>query len=306
MNAMDIRLQQAIAAARAGRRDEARVLLDQFLEDQPDNVHALFLKSTLVSDKREQVDYLRKVMSIDPEHRGAKLMLDRLGEPSEPEPEKDEAPSAEAEELEVQEEGEALVVSEEDLPADEDLAETMVIAPVETGDPDGVEIGEVEAGETEMELEETLVVFPDQEVLDDIDIDSMEDQEEEEIPAWLAENEGDQGDIELTQIQEPKEEEMPIEMGELPDWLQEEPTEEWLSQEPHDAPETDFDFDEPPAEEVVALAEEEPPTDAPEPTAAPRRPKPRVSRRVLEIALGLLILLAVLVMAGLVYVFLTF
>ena len=55
MNTMDIRLQQAIAAARAGKRDEARVLLDRFLADEPEDVHGIFLRSTLATSKEEQV-----------------------------------------------------------------------------------------------------------------------------------------------------------------------------------------------------------------------------------------------------------
>jgi hypothetical protein len=306
MNTMDIRLQKAIAAARAGKRDESRVLVDRFLEDQPDNVHAIFLKSTLVTSKEDQVECLRQVLIIDPDHRGAKLMLDRLGEPIEAEPATLIQPVIEPEEQLEEEEVEPVVIADDDLPAEELLATTVVAAAGEMeeeviGESDAPFIEEV----TESELEETLIVYPDESLADESE-DMPELIDEEEVPEWLTE-EVDRPDEEtIVQEEFVDEKEIPIEMGELPDWLQEESTEEWLSQEQLDTTESEVEFQEEFAEEPVFISKDDFLEEPTKTTAAkPRRKGNKVPKRALEIVLGLLVILALVVMVGLVYVFLT-
>ncbi|MGB3714945.1 MAG: hypothetical protein WA996_11005 [Candidatus Promineifilaceae bacterium] len=306
MNTMDVRLQQAIAAARAGKRDESRVLVDRFLEDQPDNVHAIFLKSTLVTSKEDQVECLRQVLIIDPDHRGAKLMLDRLGEPIEAEPAAIIQPVVELEEQLEEEEVEPVVIAEDDLPAEDILATTVVLA---AGEMEEEVIGEsdwpvIEEG-AEPELEETLIVIPDEPLAQESE-DMPELIDDEDVPEWLT-KEVDYAD-EATVVHEEfvEEEEMPLEMGELPDWLQEEPTEEWLSQEPLDTTESEVEYHEGFIEETVFISGDELVEEPTMTTATkPKRKGKKVSNRALEIVLGLLVFLAVVVMVGLVYVFFT-
>lgn len=318
MNAMDVRLQQAIAAARAGKRDEARVVLDRFLQDQPDNVHAIFLMSTLASTREEQVENLQKVLTIDPDHRGAKLMLDRLSEPMEVEAETVVQPVVEDEEEPAVETAEPVIVTEDDLPAEEAIAATLVVAAGEMQDEAAEEIDATFVEETVTpELEETLIVYPTEEASGEAK-ESLETSEEEGVPEWLTEETGSEEE-ELAQedvvaeeevgIEEDAvvEEEVPLEMGELPDWLQEEPTEEWLSQEPPEVDETTEPLEtEEAAMATMAVADEEVPMVQSAPEAPkPRRKQQKVSNRALEIVLALLIILALLVMVGLVAVVLT-
>jgi hypothetical protein len=360
MNTMDIRLQQAIAAARAGKRDEARVLLDRFLADEPEDVHGIFLRSTLATSKEEQVGNLRQVLEIDPDHRGAKLMLDRLGEPEEIEP------------VEIQAEPVALVPDEIEVepevfepdevkpepvtyePVDE-IPETMVhpvedtevlpiheVEPVEAPDDeylfDDIEATAVvlladeieEASEAEPEfvfeeetadaaIDETMVAIPDDQdfieedfpVLadDEESLSPVEDdefpplEEEEEVPEWLTDEAAFKAEAALAE-EAAEDEEMPLEMGELPDWLQEEPTEEWLSQEQIEAQEVVETIPDDWMEEPLLLPDDDFVV-GPEDYIKPKKKRKKISKRALEVVLGLLIFLALIVMVGLVYVFFT-
>lgn len=354
---MDVRLQQAIAAARAGKRDEAGILLDRFLEDNPEDVHGIFLKSTLATSKEERVESLRHVLAIDPDHRGAKLMLDRLGEPIEVEPPVVEPPVVEPFEVEPEtivhpvvepevilpeEEVEPIVVAEDDFPVDdiEATAVALTVAEIESemADEDEIPLEEVFATPA---LDETLVVYPDEPAIEEYEelpeliaeekaeeFPELVDEEEyaefpefvdeekadefpeldekEEVPDWLAEDAGFAAEEAPAQDEVVDQEEMPLEMGELPDWLQEEPTEEWLAQEHLEPIESNAAFEDDFVEEPLLISEEEA---GPEPvkvlTPAPQKKKQRVTKRALEIVLAFLIILAVAVIGGLAYVFIT-
>jgi len=362
---MDVRLQQAIAAARAGKRDEAGILLDRFLEDNPEDVHGIFLKSTLATSKEERVESLQQVLALDPDHRGAKLMLERLGEPIEaetpvvvpimvepeplieerlivePEPPVDEPfieepePIVEPEFIIPEEEVEPIVVTEEDARVGdiEATAIALTVAELESEmvDEDEDPIEEIFAPPA---LDETLVVYPDEpaaeeydefpELSDEGEYDEEEfaefpvlvDEEEfdefpqldedEEVPDWLAEDAGFAAEEATVQDELIDQEEMPLEMGELPDWLQEEPTEEWLAQEQIEPVETFVEFKDDLGEKPDTISQ-----DTFEPShvkvlkPAPQKKKPRLTKQILEIALVFLIILALGVMAGLAYVFIT-
>jgi hypothetical protein len=338
---MDNRLQQAIAAARAGKRDEARVLLDRYLADQPDDVHGIFLKSTFADSREERVDSLRRVMELDPDHRGAKLMLQRLGEPeTPPAAEQEEVAPEEAEAADFEQDVAEAVAFEDEPEIDESLE--TVVQPVEAEEQPFDEIDatavvlladeieeagvdeappEIEEQPAEPAVDETLIAMPEdtgweEEELPVFATDEdftkpVEDEdfpplpEDEEIPEWLTDEAAFKAEAALA-AEDAEEEEMPLEMGELPDWLQEDPTDDWLSQEQIET------------EEVVDtlpedwLVEEEKPLELPDEDfylgpddyIEPKKPR-RVPKRVLEVVFGLLIVLAVLIMIGLVYVFLT-
>jgi tetratricopeptide (TPR) repeat protein len=59
---------QAIAAAKAGRRGEARALLARVLRRNPQHVTAWLWMSGVVDSPQEQVECLRRVLAIDPEN----------------------------------------------------------------------------------------------------------------------------------------------------------------------------------------------------------------------------------------------
>jgi len=72
------RLQQAISAARTGDTAEAKEMVELLLEDYPDNAHALFLRGMLAGSQAEQIDYLERVLVVDPNHQAAKRRLAQI------------------------------------------------------------------------------------------------------------------------------------------------------------------------------------------------------------------------------------
>jgi len=72
------RLQQAISAARTGDTAEAKEMVELLLEDYPDNAHALFLRGMLAGNQAEQIDYLERVLKVDPSHQAAKRRLAQI------------------------------------------------------------------------------------------------------------------------------------------------------------------------------------------------------------------------------------
>ena len=170
-------------------------------------------------------------------------------------------------------------------------------------------------------VEETMIAFADEVVPDekaedlpfyaaDEDFSApIEDEEfppleqDEEVPEWLTDEAAFAAEEALAQAAA-EEEEMPLEMGELPDWLQEEPTEDWLTQEQTQVAETVEVIPDDWAAEPLELPDEDFIV-TPDEFEKPKKKRRKVSTRALEIILGLLIVLAVAVMIGLVYVFFT-
>jgi hypothetical protein len=159
---MNVQLQKAVAAIRAGKKDEARALLDGLAATDPKNVHVLFLLSTVAHGPDEQIAFVRQVLELDPNHVGAQKRLAQLQTKVMP------APSAASSAQDV-----ALPVSDK---MDDFLAQA----------------------------------------------------EADSLPPWLA---GEEGALaasfppagELPQV------DLLGEPEDLPDWLQEEPAQEWMS-----------------------------------------------------------------------------
>src|SRR3990170_1213783 len=63
---------------RVGRREEARPLLARYLQANPDSVDAWMLMSMCISDRQRQVDCLRQVIRIQPDHSLAQSRLVKL------------------------------------------------------------------------------------------------------------------------------------------------------------------------------------------------------------------------------------
>ena len=108
------RLQEAIAAARAGQLSEARAIAEEITESDPDNAHAWFLRGILSEDEAQQAEYLGKTLAIDPEHKAARKRMDQLQPP-----------------VEVEE--------EEQVPVDEDAA--VVVAAAVAAEAESLESG---------------------------------------------------------------------------------------------------------------------------------------------------------------------
>ncbi len=152
------RLQQAIAAARAGNIGEAKSMAEQLVDEDPNNPHALFLLGMLAEDQSEQIDYMEKVLSIDPNHKAANKRMDQLASSLE----FDDTPEEEAEEL-----------AEPDVTdVDEEVAEAEVeevIEPVAADEPEQeaetddatIVAGAAAGAATAAVMDETMVSEPD-------------------------------------------------------------------------------------------------------------------------------------------------
>jgi hypothetical protein len=83
---MNQHLKQAIAAARAGKKPQAKVLLARVIKEEPDNVNAWFLLSTLADTDEQKIQHLQKVLELEPAHPVAAEQLSELvpWEPAEP------------------------------------------------------------------------------------------------------------------------------------------------------------------------------------------------------------------------------
>lgn len=354
-------LQQAIAAARAGNTAEARELVDGLVEDHPDNPHALFLRGMLAESQEEQVQYLRLVLEIDPEHEAANRRLAQLSpaEQTAPSADAEEATAATAAEPEEILESEpasvtgvaetfigAAVVAEvdesevmvEEEPAEDQgewgVAETVVTAAAVGA---GLEAIDDDTTMVDPDLSEALFVDdqPDEleEPADDLDDTLMTaglvtgaalaTEQDDEIPEWLmgdtpAEEEPAVASSEDSWAEAPAEE-----VQELPDWLTEQPSEEWaepeadatalyVADEPDDtvfddswtaeeASQPDLAEDEL-VDEAYLADDAEPAEEVPDEDVDEEKPKKKSANRGLEIALFVLMAVALLIVIGLFYV----
>lgn len=75
---MELKLQQAIVATRAGRTTVAQSLLTQLIREKPDDANAWFLLGHIVEEPERQVRYLQKTLELEPEHAIARRRLEQL------------------------------------------------------------------------------------------------------------------------------------------------------------------------------------------------------------------------------------
>ncbi len=71
-------IRKAADLIRVGRREEARPLLARYLQANPNSVDAWMLMSMCISDRQRQVDCLRQVIRIHPDHSLAQSRLVKL------------------------------------------------------------------------------------------------------------------------------------------------------------------------------------------------------------------------------------
>ena len=241
------RLQQAIAAARAGNTDEARELVDGLVAENPDNPHALFLRGMLANSEEEQLGYLNRVLEIDPDHKAANRRMAQIA-PAEADdatvliiddPEEIEEPEA-VEDIGTVETvvgAGALFAAEDDLaeePAEEQgewgVAETVVTAAAVGA---GIEALEDDTTMAEVAFSEDAFIEEDlveEEALfdsgDDTVIAAAGDQDED-IPEWLMAETRSEEELAAASSQDLWGDAPAEEVEELPDWLAEEPSDDW-------------------------------------------------------------------------------
>ena len=75
---MEGRLRDGIAAARAKRLDDARALLQQAVDAEPDNPLAWFWLAVVAPNAEAAVSHLRRVLALEPSHVAAREALAKL------------------------------------------------------------------------------------------------------------------------------------------------------------------------------------------------------------------------------------
>jgi cobalamin biosynthesis Mg chelatase CobN len=68
---MSATMQEAIAAARAGDKQQAQLLLSQYIQANPNDAQGWYLMSQLVDSKARRAAYLSKTLAINPWHERA-------------------------------------------------------------------------------------------------------------------------------------------------------------------------------------------------------------------------------------------
>ncbi|MEB2288650.1 MAG: tetratricopeptide repeat protein [Anaerolineae bacterium] len=71
-------LHQAVEHAQAGRRDEARRLLQEYLQSSPDNEVAWLWLASVAADQAEYQRALREVLRVNPANQQARALLDQF------------------------------------------------------------------------------------------------------------------------------------------------------------------------------------------------------------------------------------
>ncbi len=307
MGITDERLHQAIAAARAGKYPEAKVLLNRLLEDDPDNANALFLLSALSETKEQQIARLNRILEIQPDHHGARSRLEDMGE----------IPEIDAAQFVATPEDEAL--------AQATVQETLIVPPVEALGEDLEQPAVISLAEASASLDnfedqsEELIDEPFNDASDALaatvvaakfveppvsdDPADFEGQAEgETVPDWMAED----GET-IRRPAEPVEAtliaESPLVDEELPDWLRDEPVEEIQPPGQSADLETTIVSDRSAIEQIQDEAGEEP---ASEPSSSETKGAKKSRIGALEILLIILVIIAVIVVAALVLVLLNF
>ena len=209
-------LQQAFAAIKSGREDQARVLLAQMLKDDPEYVPGWVLLSKLAPNNLQKAAFLEKILALDPDHAYARQQMEALGAgvAAAPEPEVDLADLEE--ELSAFEETPVVAPPQIQVYDVEPTAEEEMPEPAwEEFEAEEAPEAAFEPAEPEAAAEEARLQMPISEDPNDFDAQAAA----ESLPPWLAEDEAllaaEAGGDEPGEA-----ERMPPE-PELPDWLKE-------------------------------------------------------------------------------------
>lgn len=190
---MNVQLQKAVTALRAGNKSEAQVLLAKVIRDEPKNAHAWFLLSSLAESKEKQIAFAKKVLAIDPDHVGAQKRLSQLADHStavapatKPAP---EPPASTAKKVESQPKSEALVLETNGPSRSEPKPEPIPQRPLPVSEKSDDFLSQAEAETLPPWLagEEMSLVTPDSSLPSTPDRASTAVSEPEQLPDWLQE-----------------------------------------------------------------------------------------------------------------------
>ena len=150
---MSEKLQEAIAATRAGQKREAQFLLTELLQENPNDEYAWFLLGNLVDSPEKRMAYLGKALTINPDNEKARQQLYQVQRQT-------IASESDAEPIRV------MVKEDEETAVVEDMAEIPDwLTEEEVTDDDILEtidtiLDEEEAAEADTKAKETAVATP--------------------------------------------------------------------------------------------------------------------------------------------------
>lgn len=232
---MNEKLRSALVAARDGDEARARLILVEFLRNEPDNVPAWVLLSKLAETDVQKAAFLRKALALDPDHAYARQALEQLGQAPAPIIAGDPGSPAGREESLPRADRATPVVQEPITPFHPELSEE------EHHQDDIFE----ESGFDDDLFEDNLL---DQAHLEEDTVEELEDQDDftweisdtpadldaqasgDTIPPWV--------DVDGTMAETPSSADTSSTVeftdeseDELPEWLREEGADEWLDEE---------------------------------------------------------------------------
>ena len=288
-------LEDAVAAAEAGDKNKAYVILAALLKTEPNNVDAWVALSEIVDDEKQKRTFLTRALSLKSDHARAATLLHQLDSPPEPEimavmPSEPESGTEEqAESGAAEEMAEPVVEVEPDPgpeviePAVDTTLDDTVLMPAE----------EVAALRQQIEPETTDTVVDARPISGDSE-DFEAQATGDTIPPWLMGEDGSL--IADAEAMESNLEPEPVDSiettPEVPDWLKEELADSW---EDESAPEIA-------AEEP--LSTQEITSINPATSKAAKKPAPNRSKKQLDRMFSWLILAFVIVGAIALYLLL--
>lgn len=208
---MNEALRNALEAVKSGQSQRARVILAEYLREDPQNVPAWVLLSKLATTEGQKTAFLRKILDLNPDHAYARQALADMGDVQPPavsagEPAAEDlvAPDVAMPEQDVAEQ--AGLDIEEIPEEDQFVSETVDEFVSEDRRPVGAQAEDFEEGEPdwlaagapgEEEAEDDLAGWLDSEELEDEELveeefggwldseDLVEEESEEELADWL-------------------------------------------------------------------------------------------------------------------------
>lgn len=307
---MNDKMSQAITAARSGQSQKAQVLLAQILKEDQTNVNAWFLLSHLVDAPEKKTAFLKRVITLDPQHQKAQQALASIKPKDAIVADKEQAPVPEPITASTPE-----PISETQSVAEEQETAYQLAESSEEPSPTPIIAPDIEDVTIPQATEPLSTAATSQE-------DLLEQAESNTLPSWLTDSEAD----DVLSPEALAAEALPdftesVAIEDLPDWLTKTNIDDWTAEKPWEQAEENLDFDledelpetfeetiepEPKvAKSVVEVAAEEQKmaeTTSPS-TIAP--PKKRTSDRGLNVTLSILIIIAVIVLVWLLYIVIT-
>ena len=288
-------LEDAVAAAEAGDKNKAYVILAALLKTEPNNVDAWVALSEIVDDEKQKRTFLTRALALKSDHTRAARLLYQLDSPAEPEIIVD-MPTEAASDPEEQAESElAEEIAEPVAEVEPDPLPEVIEPAVDTTPDDTVLMPaeEVAALRQQIEPEVTDTVVDARPISGDSE-DFEAQATGDTIPPWLMGEDGSLiADAEAIEANlEPESVERIDAAPEVPDWLKEELADSWEDE---------------PASEIVAeapLSTQEVTSIAPDSLHAVKKPAPKRSKKQLDRMFSWLILAFVVVGAIALYLLL--